>query len=191
MCPFLRYSGPEPQRFFLLGGVYMLHIELFARFLLVLFLWLISGQALAMRAIDFADYRLPRDGAIALPVVESERLTGVAAVVDEATGGNLSAALNEADFTGQVGDVLTLYGVSPYTRIDLVGVGGETIDRVAAEDFGGRLAMLNDGASGTPLRVLWHDLNRAPHAWPSASCSVVIASIAISRTGSMHPDKAR
>jgi leucyl aminopeptidase len=117
-----------------------------------------------MRTIDFAEYRLPGDGAIALPVVEAETLTGVAAAVDEVTGGNLAAALSEASFTGKIGDALTLYGVSPFTRIDLVGVGAETVNRIDAENFGGRLAALNDGSSGTPLKVLWQGLNREPEA---------------------------
>jgi leucyl aminopeptidase len=124
----------------------------------------LSTTALAMRTIDFAEYRLPGDGAIALPVVEAETLTGVAAAVDEVTGGNLAAALSEASFTGKIGDALTLYGVSPFTRIDLVGVGAETVNRIDAENFGGRLAALNDGSSGTPLNVLWQGLNREPEA---------------------------
>ena len=119
-----------------------------------------SQAALAMRTIDFQEYQLPADGAIGVPVVEAGTLSGVAGAVNEATGGNLEVALAEAGFTGKVGDVLTLYGISPFTRIDLVGVGSETVDRVAAEDFGGRLAALNDGSSGTPLNVLWHGLER-------------------------------
>ena len=131
---------------------------------IVLIISTLSSPALAMRTIDFAEYRLPGEGAIALPVAEAETLTGVAAAVDDVTGGNLVAALSEAGFTGKVGDALTLYGVSPFTRIDLVGVGAKKIDRIAAEDFGGRLAALNDGSSGTPLNVLWQGLDREPEA---------------------------
>jgi leucyl aminopeptidase len=123
-----------------------------------------SKPALAMRSVDFLEFQLPPDGAIAVPVIEAETLSGVAAALDEATGGNLAVALAEAGFTGKVGDALTLYGISPFTRIDLVGVGSETIDRVAAENFGGRLAALNDGSSGTQLKVLWHGLDRSPDA---------------------------
>jgi leucyl aminopeptidase len=118
----------------------------------------------AMRVIDFSDYRLPDEGAIAVPVTESKALTGVAAAVDGATGGSLSLALTEADFTGKTGDTLTLFGVRPYSRIDLVGVGSGTIDRVAAENFGGRVAALNDGSSGSHLHILWEGLEREPGA---------------------------
>jgi len=131
---------------------------------LLLILSACPQAALAMRSVDFAQFELPRSGAIALPVTETEMRSGVAAAVDKETGGNLVKALSEAGFTGKVGDVLTLFGVSPYTRIDIVGVGGEKIDRVAAEDFGGRLAALNDGSSGTPIKVLWHGLDRTADA---------------------------
>jgi len=131
---------------------------------LLLILSACPQAALAMRSIDFAQFELPRSGAIAFPVTETEMRNGVAAAVDKETGGNLLKALSEAGFTGKVGDVLTLFGVSPYTRIDIVGVGGEKIDRVAAEDFGGRLAALNDGSSGTPIKVLWHGLDRTADA---------------------------
>jgi leucyl aminopeptidase len=121
-------------------------------------------HAFAMRVIDFSDYQLPGEGAIAVPVTESEALTGVAAAVNEATGGSLALALAEADFTGKPGDTLTLFGVRPYSRIDLVGVGTETIDRVAAENFGGRVAALNDGSSGRHLHILWQGLEHEPDA---------------------------
>jgi leucyl aminopeptidase len=132
--------------------------------LLTLIALAFSPTAFALRSIDFAEFRLPDSGAIALPVAEAQALTGLAASVDEATGGSLGTALKEAGFTGAVGDAVSLFGVKPYTRIDLVGVGTETIDRVAAENFGGRLAALNDGSSGTPLNVLWHGLEREPDA---------------------------
>lgn len=118
------------------------------------------AHAFALRVIDFSDFQLPGEGAIAVPVTESETLKGVAAAVDDATGGSLSMALAEADFSGKPGDTLTLFGVRPYSRIDLVGVGVETLDRVAAENFGGRVAALNDGSSGTHLYILWEGLKR-------------------------------
>ena len=129
---------------------------------LIVLTWM--SPALAMRTIDFAEYRLPEEGAIAVPVEEAEQLTGVAAAVNEATGGSLAAALAEAGFTGKVGDALTLFGVRPYARIDLVGIGTGALDRVAAEQFGGRVAALNDGSSGTQLKVLWHSLDREPES---------------------------
>ena len=54
-----------------------------------------TSPAFAMRAVDFAEYRLPESGAIAIPVTATEVLSGVAAAVDEATGGSLAAALGD------------------------------------------------------------------------------------------------
>jgi leucyl aminopeptidase len=118
----------------------------------------------AMRTVDFADYRLPSGGAIALPVTAVEPLGGVAAAVNEATGGRLLEALVEAEFSGESGQSLTLFALGPYARIDLVGVGEGVIDRVAAEDFGGRVAALNDGKNGKPLQLLWSGLERESDA---------------------------
>ncbi|MDH3787966.1 MAG: leucyl aminopeptidase [Xanthomonadales bacterium] len=132
--------------------------------LLMLVVFILAAPAHAMRAIGFAEYRLPAEGAIALPVTEDGTLSGIAAAVNEETGGSLKLALSEAKFTGKVGETLTLFGVRPYARIDVIGVGSETLDRVAAENFGGRVAALNDGSNGAPLNVLWQGVKRAPDA---------------------------
>ena len=78
--------------------------------LLMLVVFIPAAPAHAMRAIGFAEYRLPAEGAIALPVTEDGTLSGVAAAVDEETGGSLQLALSEAKFTGKVGETLTLFG---------------------------------------------------------------------------------
>lgn len=118
----------------------------------------------SLRTIEFQPFDLPAAGAIAMPLTEGETLIGPAARVNDATNGNLAVALNEAGIVGKAGETLSLFGISPYSRIDVVGVGTEQIDRVAAEDFGGRLAALNDGSSGTPLNVLWHGIERNSNA---------------------------
>lgn len=115
---------------------------------------------LAQRNIEFGAFELPIDGSIVLPVAESADLSGLAADVDERTGGALTLAIAEAGFTGEKNTTLTLFGVRPYARIDLVGVGTDTLDRVAAEDFGGIAASLNDGTSGTRVKVLWTGIDR-------------------------------
>lgn len=125
-------------------------------FLLLLFM---AAPVLAQRSIGFGAYALPGEGVLTVPVLtdaEGQAILGSAvADVDEATGGRLAAALAEAAFTGAEGETLTLYGIAPYARIDLVGVGEAPLDRLAAEDFGGRAAALNDGANGKTLNLLW------------------------------------
>ena len=114
-----------------------------------------TAPAVAQRSIDFGPLVLPEDGNIVVPVAEGDGLSGLAARVDERTGGALAVAATEAGFTGARNDTLTLYGVKPYTRIDLIGLGTDEPDRLAAEDFGGTAASLNDGASGTDVNILW------------------------------------
>jgi len=116
---------------------------------------LVSAPAAAQRTIDFEPLMLPETGSVVVPVAEGQALSGLAARLDERTDGALAAAATEAGFTGAENETLTLYGVKPYTRIDLIGVGTGELNRLAAEDFGGTAATLNDGASGTDVNILW------------------------------------
>ncbi len=129
----------------------------------ITFLLLLSTTALAQRSIDFMPFEMPSDGNIVIPVAEGESLTGLAAELDAQTGGALSLAATEAKFTGEKHKTLTLFGIKPYARIDLIGVGSEPVGRLVAEEFGGLVASLNDGTSGTGVGILWsgieHDEN--------------------------------
>ena len=118
-------------------------------------LLLLSTSALAQRAIDFSPLEVPSGGNIVVPVAQGETLTGLAADLDELTGGALSMAVVEAKFTGEKRQTLTLFGIKPYSRIDLIGVGSESVGRLTAEAFGGLAASLNDGTSGTDVGILW------------------------------------
>ena len=100
-------------------------------------------------------FELPADGSVVVPVAEGDQLTGIAATLDAKTGGALAMATAEAAFTGEKDQALTLFGIKPYSRIDLIGIGSETVDRVTAENFGGLAASLNDGSSGTDVKILW------------------------------------
>lgn len=94
-----------------------------------------------------------------LPVAEGETLSGIAATVNRRTNGALAVAAREAAFVGELNATLTLYGVSPYSRIDLIGVGSESIDRVVAEDFGGTASALLADTEGGSVQILWPDEN--------------------------------
>lgn len=126
------------------------------KFLFALFAVLgVTASASAEQQFEFSSFEIPGDGRIVVPVALGESLAGLAASVDGKTNGALTVAAREAVFTGETGTSLTLYGVSPYSRIDLIGVGDETLDRVAAEDFGGRAAGLLAGTSGGSVQILW------------------------------------
>ena len=111
-------------------------------FIRIAILLLLAAPALAERPIEFGVFAWPENGSIVVPVAAAEQLTGLAAALDERTDGAISRATAEALFTGEKNQALTLFGIRPYARIDLVGVGGEPLTRVAAENFGGLAAMV-------------------------------------------------
>ncbi len=125
---------------------------------------LLAAPAAAQRSIEFGAFTIPTNGNVVLPVVQSEGLTGLAARVDEITNGGLGMAVAESGFTGEKDQTLTLFGVKPYARIDLIGLGVDKLSRVDAENFGGIAASLNDGSSGTDIQILWGDVARAEDA---------------------------
>ena len=114
-----------------------------------------SVSAVADQRFEIASFEIPANGRIVIPVVEGESLSGTAADIDRRTNGALSIAATEAAFTGADNSSVTLYGVSPYARIDLVGIGAETADRVAAENYGGTAAALLGDTEGGTVQVLW------------------------------------
>ena len=109
----------------------------------------------ADQRFDFASFDIPGDGRIVVPVVEGESLSGIAATIDQRTNGALTVAAKEASFLGEANATLTLYGVAPYSRIDLIGLGAETVSRSTAEDFGGTAASLLAGTEGGSVQILW------------------------------------
>ena len=127
-------------------------------------LLLLSVPALAQRSIDFGPLGWPSSGSVVIPVPEGDSLTGLAAELDVRTDGAISIAVAEASFTGEKDRTLTLFGIKPYARIDLIGVGSGRLNRVAAENFGGLAASLNDGASGTGVSILWSGIEHSKDA---------------------------
>ena len=127
-------------------------------------LLLLSTTAMAQRSIDFMPFEMPSDGNIVIPVSEGEALTGLAADLDTQTGGALTLAATEAKFTGEKNQTLTLFGIRPYSRIDLIGVGSGRVGRLTAEEFGGIAASLSDGTSGTKVGILWSGIEHEDDA---------------------------
>ncbi len=129
-------------------------------FIRIALLLLLSFPALAQRSIDLMPLQWPADGAIVIPVTAGETLTGLAAELDERTHGAISMAVAEAAFEGEERQTLTLFGIKPWSRIDLIGVGSGPVSRTMAEEFGGLAASLNDGSSGTRVSILWSGIER-------------------------------
>ncbi len=130
----------------------------------ITFLLMLATPAMAQRPIDFSPFEWPAGGSIVVPVAEGDALSGLAAELDQRTDGAVSMAVTEAGFKGEKKETLTLYGIRPYARIDLIGVGAGAVDRVTAEDFGGLAAGLNDGSSGTGVGILWAGVEHADDA---------------------------
>lgn len=127
-------------------------------------LFFLATPAMAQRPIDFASLEWPAGGSIVIPVAAGEPLSGLAAELDARTNGAISVAVAEAAFSGERDQTLTLFGVKPYARIDLIGLGAGPVDRVTAENFGGLAASLNDGGSGTHIGILWSGIERDDEA---------------------------
>ncbi|MBL6689356.1 MAG: leucyl aminopeptidase [Pseudomonadales bacterium] len=124
-------------------------------FLFVALLITASSSALADQSIQFERFSIPDAGRIVLALQGSE-LTGAAADVNARTQGALAAAVKEAKFKGKKDKKLTLYGIAPYDRIDLIGVGDEPVDRNTAEDFGGTTAGVLKSVKGGSVQILWN-----------------------------------
>ena len=114
-----------------------------------------AAAAAADQSFEFKEFEVPASGRIVIPVTEGESLTGLAVTIDETLGGALSVAVEEAAFTGEANSSVTLYGVGPYSRIDLIGIGTGPATRVIAENFGGTAAALHTGTQGGVVRILW------------------------------------
>ncbi|MEM7612685.1 MAG: leucyl aminopeptidase family protein [Pseudomonadota bacterium] len=137
------------------------------QFLCVVVLGLLSAPISAERDISFVAGQLPEDGSIVIPFIEANGLSGVASAVNARTDGALEVAVQEAGFVGAMGTNLSLFGIAPYTRIDLIGVGSERLTRTDAENFGGNAAALNNGASGTRVQIVWQGVDRDADATAS------------------------
>jgi leucyl aminopeptidase len=123
----------------------------------VIFAWLgLVAAAHGEQRFEFAPFAIPADGRIVVPVAEGESLSGIAATIDQRTNGALTVAATEAAFTGEANASVTLYGVSPYSRIDLIGVGAESVTRASAENFGGTAAALLADTTGGSVQILWN-----------------------------------
>ncbi len=120
---------------------------------------LLATLAGAEQQFEFDAFSVPDNGRIVIPVTEGDSLSGIAATIDRRTNGALSAATNEAMFLGETNATLTLYGISPYSRIDLIGLGMDTVSRADAENFGGTAASLLAETEGGTVQILWDGAN--------------------------------
>jgi len=108
--------------------------------------------------IAFAKPALPKDGAIAVPVLEGRKLGPTAATLDRRTKGALTRALRTSRFDGKLEETLSVLaprGLS-CSRVVLVGFGKpEALDALAARRIGGALVaqLAQSGDTAAALAV--------------------------------------
>jgi leucyl aminopeptidase len=95
-----------------------------------------------MLDIAFSKPVPPKAGAVAVLLAEEEALTGVAAALNEASGGAIARAIEVASFKGQKGKtVLLLAPVEGLTRLLVVGLGKRPdLTTLTLEEAGGAIA---------------------------------------------------
>jgi leucyl aminopeptidase len=138
----------------------------------------IGGRALGAEVkIAFAKPGLPKEGAIAVPVLEGRKLGPTPAALDRRTKGALMRALKASRFDGKLAETLAVLaprGLS-CSRLVLVGFGNvEALDALAAQRIGGalvaQLAQSGDAAVTVAIDAL---------AKTAAPTAVLAANIAL------------
>ncbi|MEL7184875.1 MAG: leucyl aminopeptidase [Pseudomonadota bacterium] len=140
------------------------------RVIKIIALTALCSTASAETQVEFLPFSIPDSGRIVIAATEGDSLSGVAAELNNRLDGALSVAATESGFKGEANTTVTLYGVGPYSRIDLVGIGAAPVDRVMAEDFGGTAAATLAGVTGGSVQILW-----APNAEDATGTAAQVA----------------
>lgn len=148
-----------------------------------------AAPAFADQNIEFAPFAVPDSGRVVIAVAEGESLSGVASQIDQRTGGALSVAATEAGFSGEANATITLYGVAPYSRIDLIGIGSDPAGRVIAENFGGTAAAALAGTEGGDVQILWAPAGDATGTAAQVAFGYVLRSYKFDRHQSEQIDR--
>jgi leucyl aminopeptidase len=107
--------------------------------------------------IDFAEFALPRSGALVVGAWEDRVLTGPARLADEATGGAIARAVAAAPrFHGKKNELLAIVGPAniAVSRIVVAGLGKpDAADARLLQDLGGALVAHLNGAGETAATI--------------------------------------
>lgn len=90
-----------------------------------------------MPSMSFQELSLEDVSHGVLFVGDIETLKGAAAEVDQRAQGRLTQALQDAKFSADFGTVQTFYGLSPFSRLVIVGTGKESLNAAQLQDLGG------------------------------------------------------
>jgi len=124
--------------------------------------------------IDFAEFALPRSGALVVGAWEEGVLTGPARQVDEATGGAVARAVAAAPrFHGKKNELLAIVGPAnvAVSRIIVAGLGKpDAADTRMLQDLGGNLVAQLNGA-GESEAIIAIDIGDAPKVKPAEAAA--------------------
>ncbi|MCI5045816.1 MAG: leucyl aminopeptidase [Aquisalinus sp.] len=98
-------------------------------------------------SFDFTPPQNNVDGNLVLLIGQDLEMSPAIQSVDEATGGRLSIALEQADFSGDFGSSLKLHAMTPYETVVVVGTGDEELVSRKLADLGGHAAAHADDNS--------------------------------------------
>jgi leucyl aminopeptidase len=123
-----------------------------------------SPNATAQRALEFAPYAVPKDGAIAVTVRKGLVLEGAYAEANAATGGALQRAAATAGYQGERATTLNVLGVGPYRQVLLIGIGSDATTPRLLEDVGGLLGQAGVNSAELKIELLWPETGAAAGA---------------------------
>ena len=124
---------------------------------LLLALLLLPALAQAQRAISFADYALPEDGAVAVSVAKGLPGQGSFEALDAKLDGALRRAAEAAGYSGDRSVVLNLFGVGPFEQVIVVGTGTDAASPRLLEDIGGLVGQAGQLSTAARIDLLWED----------------------------------
>lgn len=106
--------------------------------------------------IGFSSLKLPKKGAVAVPVGDKGKLSGLAADLDTQTNGTLAKAIKQSEFKGKKGSTLVIIAPA-YTEIEtivLFGVGGEVKSAYDIQTIGAAIYSRADAAKLDELDIV-------------------------------------
>ncbi len=109
-------------------------------------------SAHAETRFDFEDMQTTLGEHVTIFISESNELSGMAADINNATEGRLQAALDDAEFKGEMGKKMHFYGLAPYKSITVIGTGDEMLAARDLRDLGGYAAQASDNEK--PLFII-------------------------------------
>lgn len=129
---------------------------------------LAASSVQALPTVEFSNLDLEKNKRLIIYVDDASSLSGVAAQVNSKTNGQLTAAIQSADFTADFGKTQSFYGLSPFQQITLIGTGDAVLSQANLQDLGGYASASTPDKGKNQYAIVTDDLNTEvsePEAW--------------------------